>query len=88
MSENWKKLEHIMYESKCLWCKRLIRIGQPAWWLKNLGLLHDSCGLGSNRFSLSPVYKNNPTYEGNPFENSGYDKEKIDAAKDFRESEK
>ena len=88
MPSYWKKLEHVKYQANCRDCKRIISVGQTAWWLKNLGLLHPGCGLGSKRFVLSPIYKNNPTYDGNPFENSGYDKEKIDAAKDFRESQK
>ena len=87
MSENWRCIT-VRFESKCLDCKRLIKKDQSAWWLKNLGLLHSGCGLGSKQFILSSIYTNNPTYDGNPFENSGYDKEKIDAAKDFRESEK
>ena len=86
MAEHWKKLEHVKFEANCRDCKHLIRIGQTAWWLKNWGLLHPNCGLGSKRFVLSPVYTNNPSHDANPFEKIHEHTPDFHAAKLWRDS--
>ena len=88
MTNFWRKLERVKYADKCLDCKRLIKAGQSAWWLKGYGILHDDCGLGSKRFVLSPVYTDNPTYDGNPFKNINKHLPVFYDAKEFRESQK
>ena len=88
MPNYWRQLPRVKYAKECLVCKRLIKVGQPAWWLKGHGIEHPTCGLDSKRFVLSPVYTNNPTYDGNPFKNTNKHLPVFYDAKEFRESQK
>ena len=45
MPDHWRKLERVKFASKCLDCKRLIKAGQTAWWLKGYGTIHRDCGV-------------------------------------------
>ena len=88
MVEYWKKLEHVKYQANCRDCKRIISVGQTAWWLKNWGLLHPNCGLGSKRFVLSTpdvIYATGSS-EKNPFENILEHNQVFHDAKKWRDS--
>jgi len=95
MVEYWKKLEHVKYQANCRECKRIIRVGQTAWWLKNWGLLHPNCGLGSKRFvSSTPAVVHQIEHviyaaessEKNPFENILEHNQVFHDAKKWRDS--
>ena len=88
MPSYWKKLEHVKFPANCRSCKRIIRVGQPAWWLPNLGLLHPNCELGSKRFVLSTpdvIYATGSS-EKNPFENILEHNQVFHDAKKWRDS--
>ena len=90
MAYSWKLLPHIQYPDYCLdpKCKLLIKVGEPAWWMKYRGIMHPNCGLGSKPgFTLHPIYKENPTYDGNPFENIHKHLPEFFNAKEWRASQ-
>ena len=87
MADNWVKLGNVRFPDKCLDCKKMIHRGETAFWLPTRGILHPKCGLGSKPvFDLLPIYTENPTYDGNPFENIHEHTPVYDAAKEWRDS--
>jgi len=83
MPNYWRQLPRVKYARECLVCKRLIKVGQPAWWLKGHGIEHPSCGSPSGFVIVPP-----PDYDRNPFENINKHLPVFYDAKEFRESQK
>ena len=86
MAYNWIFLVYAKYSSKCLSCHILIKEGESAWWLKNMGLMHKHCGLGSKSKLLPSIYVEEPDYDKNMYDNYHKHNPEFYAAKKLRES--
>ena len=88
MADNWIKLGHVQFPTRCLHCKKIILRGETAFWLPSQGLLHPRCGIGSKpKSNLLPIYTEDPAYDKNPFENIHEHTPQYYAAKQWRDSD-
>ena len=86
MVYKWRPLAYVKWEAKCQHCGELIKVGQSAWWLQTIGLMHQNCGVGTSTFKLSSIYVEDPSYDKNPFGHIHEHKQSYYDAKEWRDS--
>ena len=86
MAYKWRPLAYVKWEAKCQHCGELIKVGQSAWWLQTIGLMHQNCGVGTSTFKLSSIYVEDPSYDKNPFGHIHEHKQSYYDAKEWRDS--